>query len=57
MSRVEENDRVIRSYEMTLSGVTYEKAMLRLTGAISATLFDISKSLAVIADNMKGGAE
>ena len=50
MSRKEENAEMIKNISTTFSG-TKDEGMMFLLGTISAILIDISKSLAVIADD------
>lgn len=49
MSRKEENETMIKNLSTTFSG-TKDEGMMFLLGTISAILIDISKSLAIIAD-------
>ena len=53
MNRYEENDQFIKSLDCKVSA-SYEQADILLKGKILEALADISKSLAIIADeNMK----
>lgn len=52
MTRQEENARMIMSNTVINRPCKFEEGCLLLLGTINAALFDISKSLAVIADSM-----
>lgn len=56
MSRKEENAKMINNISTTFSG-TKDEGMMFLLGTISAILIDISKSLAVIADDKEPDRE
>lgn len=55
MTREEENKRMIEANALVNKPCTPEEGHLLLLGTINAALFDISKSLAVIADSMRKG--
>lgn len=52
MTRYEENKLMIRANTVINKPCRFEEGCLLLLGTINAALFDISKSLAVIADAM-----
>lgn len=57
MTRQEENKRMIEANTVVNKPCTLEAGHLLLLGTINAALFDISKSLAVIADSMREEAD
>ena len=56
MSRKEENAEMIKNLSTTFTG-TKDEGIMFLLGNISAILFDISKSLAILADEKEGDSE
>lgn len=53
MTRQEENERMIKHNTLVNEPCKFEQGILTLLGTINAALFDISRSLAVIADSMR----
>lgn len=53
MTRQEENARMIEHNTLVNEPCKFEQGLLTLLGTINAALFDISRSLAVIADSMR----
>ena len=53
MTRKEENAEMIKNLSVKFEG-TKDEGMMFLLGTISAILFDISKSLAILADEKEG---
>ena len=54
MTRKEENADMIKSVSKEFRG-TKDEGIMFLLGTISTILFDISKSLAILADEKEGG--
>lgn len=53
MTRKEENETMIKNLSTTFKG-TKDEGIIFLLGNISVILFDISKSLAILADEKEG---
>lgn len=56
MTRKEENAEMIKNFSKSFTG-TKDEGILYLLGAISSGLIDISKSLAILADNKEQDAD